>query len=256
MLRVYFELLLRNLNRELHSRFRRTKFGSYWIIISPIFSSLIMIIAFAGLFHVNGANIFDYSEYVLSGVVMMQTVNVTINNIALSMQNNRGVLTRIRTPKFLYPFSVLGVSLITYLIGLCLILILQVLSPSAGLHLNILSFALSTITFFAFLFGLGLIFGALTPRYNDLTQLLPIFLQALSYITPVFYSETIWPRKIIPILRMNPFTGYITWIRSSFIHFQSAHRYSIWISLLTAIITCTFGILLYRNFWSRNIIRL
>lgn len=201
--------------RELFSRFRRHRLGSFWILLSPLLTSLVMIIAFYGIFGISEDSLLSYSFYVLSGVIFIQFVNSMLINVSASILNARGIYSKIRVPFLAFPVAVSFVQLIYLAVGILYCLILLTLQPNW--HLKPLQLVLSIFGLAFFLAGIGMVLIVQSFRFPDIGTFLPIVLQAIAYILPVFYPESIWPPEVRQILIWNPLFFFLRAYRESFL---------------------------------------
>lgn len=209
------ELLGVLVRRELFSRFRRHRLGSTWIFLSPLLTSVVMITAFYGIFGVASGSLLNYSFYVLSGVTLIQFINASLINISASIVNAKGIYSRIKVPFLTFPIAV-GFTQVIYF-GIGIIYCLALLMVSSKWSLNVFQLALSITALALFLNGVGMSLIVLSSKFPDTLTFLPILLQAITYISPVFYSESIWPDEVRRVLIWNPFLYFIRSFRGSFV---------------------------------------
>ena len=245
------ELLGVLVRRELFSRFRRHRLGSSWIFLSPLLTSVVMIAAFYGIFGVSSGSLTNYSFYVLSGVTLVQFINASLINISASVNNAKGIYSRIKVPFLTFPIAVSITQVIYFGIGIiyCLVLLLAIPQKS----LNLLQLALSMIALALFLNGIGMSLVVFSSKYPDTHTFLPILLQALTYISPIFYPETIWPDAVRKVLIWNPFLYFIRSFRDSFVT-GSSYNLSIVLLLSGCITTIVGSQMLIRS--RRNILKI
>ncbi len=200
--------------RELFSRFRRHRLGSSWIFLSPLLTSLVMITAFYGIFGISEESLLSYSFYVLSGVTIIQFINSMLINVSASVLNAKGIYSKIKVPFLTFPIAVSLVQLVYFTVGILYCLILLILQPKW--YVNPFHLTLSVLGLALFLAGVGMFLIVFLIRFPDIGTFLPIFLQALTYILPVFYPESIWPPEVKQVLIWNPFLYFIRAFRDSF----------------------------------------
>ncbi len=200
--------------RDLVSKFRRHYFGILWVLIGPLLTSAVMVGAFYGIFGINSESLLDYSVYVLSGVVLIQFVTGGMIGIANSISNSRGLILKIKIPMFTFPLTTLLTNVISFMVGLFYVVSISIWLN--GLNFKFMSFLLTSISLFLFIFGIGVIIAVFVSWIPDIATLLPITLQALTYLTPIFYPESIWPSEIKSFLLLNPFVYFVRGFRNSF----------------------------------------
>ena len=246
-------LLYYLVKRETIGKFRRHILGVSWIILGPLFTSTIMVCAFYGIFGVSSGSIFDYSMYVLSGVVLIQFITGSLVNIASSLINSRALISKIRIPIFSFPLSALLMQVINLSIGLSYLIFISFISKKV--YFNVTSFAVTIFSLSIFVFGLGLLFAVFISKVPDFITLLPIILQALTYITPIFYQESIWPSNVRSFLILNPFLYFTRAFRTSFgtVPFSEVNFIFLVLGSITVLIA---GIVVFRYSWKNTAKRL
>jgi lipopolysaccharide transport system permease protein len=90
-------------------------------------------------------------------------------------------------------------------------------------------------------------FAALNVKYRDVKQIVPFLLQAGLFITPVIYPVTSIPEKFQWILYLNPMTGVINMMRSSFLHTAPINWQLTGISLVVCIISFVVGFAYFKS---------
>lgn len=230
--------------RELFSRFRRHRLGSSWIFLSPLLTSLVMVTAFYGIFGISEDSLLSYSFYVLSGVTLIQFINSMLINVSASVLNAKGIYSKIKVPFLTFPIAVSLVQVVYFAVGILYCLILLILKPNW--YVNPLHLIFTVCGLALFLAGVGMFLVVLSTRFPDIGTFLPIVLQALTYILPVFYPESIWPQEVRQFLIWNPFLYFIRAFRDSFLQTST---FDLPLSLLAlGLVTAIFGsIFLIRN---------
>jgi lipopolysaccharide transport system permease protein len=78
-------------------------------------------------------------------------------------------------------------------------------------HIIILPFAM----LLAFLFGIGISYwlAALIVQFRDIGYFLNIFVQIMVYLSPVAYSSTLVPQKLLFLYHLNPLYWAISFAR-------------------------------------------
>lgn len=249
--KLRWDLLWQMTKRVTLARFRRSRLGLAWLFLGPLLTATVMVAAFAGVFRIPGQDLAGYSFYVLSGVVFIQFISIGLMSVATWGTSHRGVVTRIRVPILLYPLSALFASIATLLIGLLYTLIVGAI---AGQVPNWkLPVALACLS--AFVLGVGLWLGVYQVSNEDIGFLLPIVVQAFTYLTPVFYQEYIWPEGLARILRLNPLVYLLRLFREG-LGYEPLDSTAVLVAPLTAIAALVLGLLAHRRNWYRSVARM
>ena len=203
------DVLIQVIRADIKARYRRSFLGSTWLYLSPLLTSMVMIAAFAGIFRPSGFSLLEYAIYVLSGVVFLQFVTGGVTGVTASLTNSAGLITRIRVPRLLFPAAALGASSLTLIIGVSYVILLSAWTGRAPNYL----LPIALIGLMSLCLAAGLILSLLQVRVADTSLILPVALQALMYITPVFYPQSIWPEEVAPYLEANPLVTLMAMFR-------------------------------------------
>jgi ABC-2 type transport system permease protein len=206
------------------------------MFLSPLLTSGIMVLAFYGIFGVGKSNLLEYSIYVLTGVVLIQFVNSGLQTVSSSIINARGIVSKVKVPGLTFPLVTATSQLTFFLIGLSYSIILTAFRGQFSIRPIFLM--LTIIALVSAVYGLGLLLILIGSYFPDMTILLPIILQALTYITPVFYDESIWPTEVAEVLKFNPLLYFVRSFRSS-LNTEGTEIYNPMILLLfSAVLAC------------------
>jgi len=236
------------LKKEMIGKFQRHIFGSIWIFLNPLLTSIVMITAFYGIFGVKRASLIDYSIYVLTGVVLIQFINASLINVSMSVYSARGLYSKIRIPKFTFPIAQQILQQVNLLIGLLYVFLLVTFSESYSISYQYLFLSILSVTVFTG--GLGLVFLVINSYFPDFSTILPIGLQAVMYLTPVFYTEEIWPEKVRSILVLNPLLYFVRAFRHAIAkEWTQAVNFPLMLAISSLVLV--FGMLLVSIKWNR-----
>lgn len=202
-----FDLLWLVVKRDLRTRNRRTVLGVTWIILAPILATSVIVVSLSGVLSGTFGNLGTYSVYTLSGVVFVQISSTGLIGITTSLTGNRGVLTKIRVPRLLFPTASLFSAGIVWLATTTYVIAFAI-SLSGSLP-NIF-LPLGMFLYLLFLLGIGVVLASFNARYEDVSSFLPVALQSLVFLTPIFYSPDIWPENFARVLTFNPFYWFVS----------------------------------------------
>jgi lipopolysaccharide transport system permease protein len=95
--------------------------------------------------------------------------------------------------------------------------------------------------------GLGMIVGVLNVFFRDVGQFFAIFLQFWFWLTPVVYSVTLVPDMLRAVLEVNPMTPIVVAYQGIFLQAQEPNWFSLWPTLVIAIVLNALGLRLFRK---------
>lgn len=206
----YRNLLNDLVARDIKVRYRRSVLGLLWTVLNPLLMMVVITIVFSTLFK---QNIENFPIYYLSGSLMFSFNSETTSNALYAIIGNASLMKKVYVPKYVFPMAKvvsglvnLGFSIIAMFI---VMVVLRVEFKPTLLLMPI------PITFlFMFSCGLGLLLSALTVFFRDIAHFYGVFVLAWTYLTPIFYPESILPPAIMKMMYFNPMYHYVTYSRN------------------------------------------
>lgn len=204
--------LLRNLiAKELKVRYKGSVLGFAWSLLTPLMMAAIFTVVFLTFLRIPFGN-GNFTSFFLAGYLMWQFFANSVSSSAGSIIANGGLIKKVYFPRELIPFSLVASQGVHFL--LAVLATAPLFIYYRGFHpelLPLIVIALVLVTLFTT--GISMLFGALTVKFRDLTELLQVIMLAWFYLTPIIYSmETI---RAIPdgevyvnLIRMNPMTWF------------------------------------------------
>lgn len=222
-LKEYKDLIFLFFKRDIKSSYQQTILGPLWLIIQPVFTSIVFTIVFGNIAKIpTPPNISSFAFYLL-GLSFWNFFAECFNKISATFVANSSVFSKVYFPRLTVPVSVIlsGLFKFTIQFGLFLIVyfygvLFQGVNMQLNLTLLVIPFYLLVLALFAM--GLGLMVSSFTTKYRDLTMLVGFGVQLLMYSTPVAYpffaiESTSFFYKL---LLANPLTGIIEGCKFAF----------------------------------------
>lgn len=205
----YKNLLLNLVSRDIKVRYRRSVLGLLWTVLNPLLMMVVITIVFSTLFK---QNIPNFPIYYLAGSLIFSFNSETTSNALYSIIGNSSLMKKVYIPKYLFPLSKVVSGLVN--LGFSLIamfVVMIVLNVEFRPTLLLLPIPI----FYTFLFstGLGLILATLTVFFRDIAHFYGVFVMAWTYLTPIFYPESILPPSAMMIMKFNPMYHFVTYCR-------------------------------------------
>jgi len=221
--REYSDLIILFFKRDIKSVYQQTLLGPVWLLIQPIFTSIVFTVVFGNIAKIPiPANISPFAFYIL-GLSFWNYFADCFNRISNTFVTNSSVFGKVYFPRLTVPISVLFAGLFKFLIQFVLFLVIffygalfQGYSLAPNWTLALIPVYLLLLSLFSL--GLGLIVSSFTTKYRDLTMLVTFGVQLLMYATPVAYPFLIVNSDSLffKILLCNPLTGIIEACKYSF----------------------------------------
>jgi len=201
-IRSYYPFFVYWVRRNLVARYSQTSVGFLWAILQPLLTSLVYVLVFSLVLRIPTGDV-PYPLFIVTMIVLWTYFNRIVFSGGASIITNLDIITRIRFPRELLPLGIAVESLVDLLFGFIIVGFLyiiyrQPLSPYMLIGFGV--FVVHTIL----ALGLAYFFASLTSVFRDLTQILPVLLQLLLYLSPVIYPLTNVPDHLRTIYFLNP----------------------------------------------------
>ena len=193
--------------RELKARYVGSAFGIFWAVINPLTQVAIYGIVF-GLFFKTKPNpeygTSSFFLYLLCGLIPWQFFSQAVGASTGRLVSNSNLIKKSAGfPSEVFPIITILSNVINHLIALVLLLIILVIF---GVTLSPVTLAvfIYLILMVGFTIGISWIFAGINVYMRDMEQIIGVIMTGWFFFTPIFYSSTIVPPKILPLLKLNP----------------------------------------------------
>ncbi len=206
----YSFLLSQLVGRDFKTKYKRSVLGVLWSLLNPLLTMFVQYIVFSELFR---WDIDNYAVYLLVGSVMFNFFAESTNQALISITGNASLITKVYVPKYIFPVSKILSSCINLgfaMIVLFLIVFTQGLKPNV--YYFLIPYAVMCMVMFAT--GVGLVLSSMMVYFRDTQFLYGVVLTLWTYLTPLFYPESIIPDKFMIIMQCNPMYHFIRYVRN------------------------------------------
>jgi lipopolysaccharide transport system permease protein len=215
---AYRELFFYFAWRSVKVRYKQTAIGASWAILQPFVTMVVFTLFFNRVAGIqSGATAVPYAIFSYTGLLFWNYFSQALTQASNSLVDNQAIITKIYFPKIIPPFSSTIIALIDFAFASIIFVGLLIFYHFTPSLLGLLLVVPAIIVTFVAAAGPGLFLAALNVKYRDVKQALPFIIQTGLFVTPVIYPVTQIPAKYQWILYLNPMTGVITAMRSSFL---------------------------------------
>lgn len=219
----YRDLIFLFFKRDIKSSYQQTLLGPLWLIIQPVFTSIVFTVVFGNIAKIpTPANISPFAFYLL-GLSFWNYFADCFNKISGTFVTNASVFGKVYFPRLTVPVSVLLSGIFKFSIQFSLFIAVYFYGVlfqgfSAEINITILLVPVYLLLLSLFGLGLGLIVSSFTTKYRDLTMLVGFGVQLLMYATPIAYPffTISYTSVFYKILLWNPLTGIIEGCKYAF----------------------------------------
>jgi ABC-type polysaccharide/polyol phosphate export permease len=151
----------------------------------------------------------NYPAFLLSGIFPWLWFSASLNEATQSILANGGLIRKVYLPSEVFPLVAVGSNMAHFLASLPILfgfLMWAGLTPSRSLLL----LPLIIVVQIPFTYGVALVLAALTVQFRDLLHIVPNFMTALFFATPIFYPVTMVPERYRILVDANPLSHFIT----------------------------------------------
>ncbi len=250
--------LLINLTlRENRSKYKRSALGWAWSMINPLATMLVFTFVFRLVFRIapptgDPSGLSNFGFFLICGLLPWNFLSAGLTGATGSVVANAGLIKKVYFTRAVLPAS-------------------SVLSWNTNLliELGVLSLALLFVGQFVFLYlpaalvvitlqmffvlGIGLALSALNVYFRDVEHFLTILLLLWFYATPIIYPiDLVLQNEMITgplrtIYLLNPMVHFTEAYRAIFYHVRSPGADTFLYMFLSAAVTMTFGLWLFRK---------
>lgn len=205
-----YQPLLRELvKRDIKVRYRHSFLGMVWTVLNPLLMMIVLTIVFSNLFQ---TDIDNFPVYVLIGQIVFNcNVEATTQGMN-SLVWNASLIKKVYIPKYLFPLSNVLSCLVNFGFSFIALIIVMLLTQ-APFYPTLLLAWIPLAYLICFAFGLSLILCAINVFFRDMQHLYSVFTTAWMYLSAIFYSITIIPKALLPVIQWNPLYLFITFFR-------------------------------------------
>ncbi|WEX08339.1 ABC transporter permease [Chelativorans sp. AA-79] len=182
---------------DLRARWRRSFFGVFWSILQPLGLTLLISLVFSNIF---GSSLGAYAPYILSGMLVWDYVISTVVGGALAFVQADAYIKQTRHPLAIYTLrNVVAGLFIFALAGTALIVWVLAAFPQ-----NLSWSWLAALTIFPILAMIAWPWATLMAyigtRFRDLPHALGLAMQAMWFVSPIYFEESVFRRGDLHIL--------------------------------------------------------
>ena len=186
--------------QELRVRYQRSILGFFWTLLNPLLMLATLSLVFSQLVKTPDQH---YPLFLLAGMVPWSLLSVSLNDSAMCIIANEGLIRKIYIPKLVFPLSRVLIALVTFVFSLGAMFVL-LLPLGARPAWSMLALPVVIALFAVFTLGLSLIVATANTFYRDCGHLISVFLQAWYFLTPILYPTSGFPENGRWIFRLNP----------------------------------------------------
>lgn len=207
-------LLKQLVKRDFTTKYKESVLGIIWSFLNPLLIMIVFTVIFSVLFR---RQIHNFPVYFLTGKIIYDFFVAATNGAMYSIRSNRGILTKIFVPRYMFAMGSICYEFINFLITLVILFAVMV---ATGEHFHLMMFAsiIPIILLIIMISGLGLILAVLNTYFSDISHFYGVFTLVLMYASALFYPMEIVPANIQIIFSLNPLYVAIVCFRDTIMY--------------------------------------
>jgi len=188
--------------RELKVRYTTSYFGILWVVLQPLAVLAIFTFVFSVLLRVPTQGV-AYPIWLFCGLSAWTFFNNTLNNAAGALTGNMNLVKKVYFPREIFPIGALIVNTVDYAIATLIFGVMLFIDP-APFYSTLILYPLIFVIQLCLTLGLSLFLSSFIVFFRDVRFILPLMLQMLMYLSPVFYPIDQVPGNLLPFYLLNP----------------------------------------------------
>jgi lipopolysaccharide transport system permease protein len=241
------ELLLILAKRDISVRFKQTALGMIWAVIRPITTMLVFLFAYKNVTNISNISGYPIQIVIYSGILFWNLFANSFQSVSNSILLSSNLITKVYFPRMIILFSAIAVSIVDFLFGFLVYLILAFYFKIDISH-NLFFLPVAVLITLFISIGLGAIFASFSVRKRDFLQIIPIIVQYGFFVTPIVYTSLEFYSK--PWFKMytliNPLVGLVEFFRFSLISGYNILSLSeILVSIFSSILIFVIGLFVF-----------
>lgn len=181
-----------------------------------------------------------YAIFLFSGVIAFNLFANIVTQCGQSLVSNEQLIKKIYVPKIFFPLAVSITMLIDNLLMFSSLFVIM-LVLGVKIYPEMVALIPAYILLYLFSFGVALINSVLSVYFRDLLHIVGIVMQALVFLSPVYYKPNSLSSRVHVLIEINPLTKFIELFRQPiFSHMLPSLDCYIY-SVIYAVVSITIG---------------
>jgi lipopolysaccharide transport system permease protein len=199
------QLLGQLVKRDVLLRYRGAMFGVLWIFLSPLFMLAVFAFVFGQIFQARWSPQESGPPFWLllySGLIIFNIFAETVSRAPAAVRSYPNFVKKIIFPVHILPLVPLGAALVHGAFNLLILFV--ALAWTGSIHWQTMLLPLLLLPVLLLAVGLSWFIAAWGVFIKDMTQIVPMFVQMLLFLSPVFYPLSAVPPVLRPAYEYNP----------------------------------------------------
>ena len=231
------------LRREFTGQYLGSVTSVGWALLAPLAMLGIYGFVFGQIFKVRfpEADAVGFLGYLALGMWPWIAFSESVNRAIKAVKGNAALVHKTALPHEIFVYSTVLATFLTHLAGYAVVLLVLALmgKPLIWFMLPVVIYHMFLVLLLAA--GLGLIVAALDVFLNDVEHGIPLLLTMWFFSTPILYSPSLLPARVIPYLDLNPMAYIVVNIRQAMLEGRWAPTWIDAAALIASVAVLLFG---------------
>ena len=232
--------------RDIKVRYKQTVLGASWAILQPLFAMVVFSVVFGKLAKMPSDGI-PYPIFSYAALVPWLFFSNGISRASNSLVGGSNLLKKVYFPRMALPISATLGGLVDFVLAFIVLLLMMVffdITPTG----NVVWLPFLIILILVTSLGVSFWLAAMNVQFRDVRYVVPFFIQAWMFITPVVYPASLikdgfWQA----VYALNPMVGVIEGFRWALLGTDTAPGPMIIVSFVVATALIVSGAFYFRR---------
>jgi homopolymeric O-antigen transport system permease protein len=209
-------LLGQLIKRDVLLRYRGAYFGLLWVFLNPLIMLCIFAFVFGYIFNSRWPahpGSIPYALNLYCGLIAFNIFSETVGRAPAAIRAYPNYVKKIIFPVEILPLVPLGAAFIHGLFNMTILV--AALAWTGHLNISLLLFPVLLLPLITVGMGLAWFLSAWGVFIKDMSQIVPIFVQMLMFLSPVFYPVSAVPELYRSFYSLNPLCPIIEALRAA-----------------------------------------
>ncbi|BEO36806.1 hypothetical protein AAY84_06625 [Serratia marcescens] len=243
-------LIYKLAKRDIEARYKGSAIGTLWAIVNPIIMLCVYSFVFSVVFQAkwgalpNGKGVF--AIVLFAGLIIFNFLAECIGRGPTIFLSNVNYVKKVVFPLGCLPISAGLSALFNFTISFVILLVAQ-LAIFGSIPFTALLFPVFFLPVFMIGLALLFLFSSIGVYLRDLSQLVPLIITFLMFLSPIFYPLSAIPAEYRPLMSINPLAFIIENARELLIMGNTPSFASFLVLYISSIFLLAFAVYVFKK---------
>jgi lipopolysaccharide transport system permease protein len=201
---------------ELRNKYRRSALGLLWSLLYPLLLTLLMVFVFGSIFK---TDVLDLMPYIYTGFIIWDAISGSFIYGSSSIISSEAYIKQFSHPLAIYSLKQsLVLTINTLISGIGVFVWCGFFKPQ-NIPLMLATIPVSILLIFLLSWSITTFSGIINTKFRDYQQMIGLIVQALWFISPVYFETKIYLNADIGFLiYYNPIARILNMVRAPFLY--------------------------------------